>query len=126
MKKINCDSDIGAVLIGNSDWTFAVPNVGGDGTTRVRIYKDSQEFIADGKWTEGLTFISSVQGTFNIYQYDCAYTPLLKGEPMEKEIRATLSGRYLVYSGLWKVAFVQREKLLPNGSLVSVSSPSRK
>ena len=45
VKRLYCDSDIGSCLIGNKDWTFAVPNMGGDGTTKISIFGvDGKEF----------------------------------------------------------------------------------
>lgn len=93
-------SDIGSVLIGNNDWTFAVPNIGGDGTTRITIYTSIKEFDAEKK-AKNLRFISSVQGKFNIYNYDCAFNCKL-----DEAILTTLNGRYGVYNGDLEVAFV--------------------
>lgn len=102
MKKLHCSSDIGSCLIGNKDWTFAVPNIGGDGTTEIAIFeKDGAEFAKYEKAND-LKFISSVHGTFNIYNYDCAFPAC-----DEADVIATLSGRYGVYQGFYKVAFVK-------------------
>ena len=103
MKKLYCSSDIGSCLIGNKDWTFAVPNIGGDGRTKIIIFnKDGKEFAEYSK-NHKLNFISSVQGTFNIYSYDCAFS-----EP-EDEVIATLTGRYGVYNSYMTVVFVKWE-----------------
>lgn len=104
MQILSCSSDIGSCLIGNKDWTFAVPNIGGDGTTKIVIFnEDNEEFV---KYCEKhkLKFISSVQGTFNIYSYDCAFPAC-----DDKNVISTLSGRYGVYQGYWKVVFVKWE-----------------
>ena len=104
MKKLSCYSDIGSCLIGNKDWTFAVPNIGGDGTTKILIFdRDNDEFV---KYRDehNLKFISSVQGTFNIYKYDCAFHSC-----DDEDVIATLTGRYGVYQGYWKVVFVKWE-----------------
>lgn len=103
MKKLTCDSDIGSCLIGNKDWTFAVPNIGGDGTTEILIFDKVGEELYEYEKEHNLKFISSVQGTFNIYSYDCAFT----NNCNEEDVIATLSGRYGVYQGHWKVAFVK-------------------
>lgn len=108
MKSFECSSDIGSVLIGNEKWTFAVPNIGGDGTTSVRVYESDKEFIED-EWRKELHFISSVQGTFGIYDYDCAYQELLRGDITINDALCVLNGRYGVYNGEWKVAFVKWE-----------------
>ncbi len=85
-----------------------MPNIGGDGTTAVRIYDSNAEFSKD-HWTTGMKFISSVQGEFNLFEYDCAFEDLRRGKPENATILATLNGRYGVYHGNWKVAFVQWE-----------------
>ena len=104
MTKLYCDSDIGSCLIGNKDWTFAVPNIGGDGETTISIFdSDDEEFIKYHKQNK-LKFISSAQGTFNIYSYDCAFRGC-----KNEDVIATLSGRYGVYQGDWEVAFVKWE-----------------
>lgn len=102
MKEYYGDSDIGAVLIGNHDWTFAVPNIGGDGTTKILVFDNEGEEFKTCQKNDKLQFISSVQGEFNIYSYDCAYHNI-----DEAEILTTLKGRYGVYRGCWTVAFVR-------------------
>ncbi len=103
MKRFYCDSDIGGCLIGNKDWTFVVPNIGGDGRTKISIFnEDEAEF---GKYVKenNLIFISSAQGTFNIYSYDCAFQDYCK----EEDVVASLSGRYQVYRGKKEVVFCE-------------------
>lgn len=104
MKKLSCSSDIGSCLIGNKDWTFAVPNIGGDGTTKILIFEKEDKDFYEYEKAHDLQFISSVQGTFNIYSYDCAYHSC-----NDEDVIATLSGRYGVYQGHWKVVFVKWE-----------------
>lgn len=104
MEIFYCESDIGSVLIGNNDWTFAVPNIGGDGTTRVCIFEKEDDMFLQYHKRKDIKFISSVQGTFNIYGYDCAFVHCL-----DEEIVATLSGRYGVFQGEWEVVFVKWE-----------------
>ena len=108
MKRFSCDSDIGSVLIGDENWTFAVPNIGGDGTTKVRVYDSNAEFSAD-PWAHGMKFVSSAQGRFGIYRYDCDFEELHTGKMSINNAIAVLSGRYGVYRGEWKVAFVKWE-----------------
>lgn len=108
MKKMYCESDIGSVLIGDGNWTFAVPNIGGDGTTEIKIYESDQEFNADS-WCKNMKFISSAQGRFGIYDYDCAYRELLSGKITIENAMFVLNGRYGVYQGHYKVAFVKWE-----------------
>lgn len=104
MKRLYCDSDIGSCLIGNKDWTFAVPNIGGDGTTTISIFDGDTEEFRQYEQSHNLRFISSVQGTFNIYSYDCAYRFC-----NDEDVIGTLNGRYGVYQGHMKVAFVKWE-----------------
>ena len=104
MKQLSCYSDIGSCLIGNKNWTFAVPNIGGDGETIISIFEGDNEEFREYEKEHNLKFISSVQGTFNIYNYDCAFHSC-----DDEDVIATLSGRYGVYRGEWEVAFVKWE-----------------
>ena len=104
MKRYSCDCDIGSVLIGDGNWTFAVPNIGGDGVTEVLIFDSGDEFAESLEGKE-MKFISSVQGKINVYDYDCVYPELMRGESVAP--MATLDGRYGVYHGYYKVAFVK-------------------
>ena len=106
MKKFNCSCDIGSVLIGDERWTFAVPNIGGDGTTRVYIYESDEEFCKDPQ-AKTMKFISSVQGRFGVFRYDCDYHDLLRHDMSIGDALCILSGRYGVYNGHFKVAFVK-------------------
>ena len=109
MKRFDTYCDIGSVLIGDENWTFAVPNIGGDGTTEVRVYSVESEFH-DDSWAKGMEFISSVQGRFGIYRYDCDFDKLRKKEMTIKDSVCVLEGRYGVYNGFYKVAFVKWEE----------------
>lgn len=108
MKQYMTSSDIGAVLIGNEDWTFAVPNGIGDGESIVRVYSSDTEFRND-PWSKEMQFISSAQGTFGIFGYDCDYHDLLRHEMSIKDSVCVLKGRYGLYnkSGSYRVAFVK-------------------
>lgn len=79
MKEFIGVSDIGSVLIGDENWTFAVKNIGGDGITKIRIFESSEEFEQD-EWKEEMQYISSAEGIFGIYEYDCSSSALLKCE----------------------------------------------
>lgn len=107
MKEFKTDCDIGSVLIGTQHWTFAVPNIGGDGEMTVRVYDDENEFLADRPFTEDMTFVSSAQGEFGIYEYDCFYHKLHSGDKTINDALTVLRGRYGVYTGLYKAAFVK-------------------
>lgn len=108
MKRLSCACDIGSVLIGDENWTFAVPNIGGDGETEIRVFDSDKEF-ARSSWRKDMKFISSVQGRFGIYDYDCAYHELLRGKMTIDDAMIVLEGRYGVYNGFYKVAFVKWE-----------------
>ena len=108
MVKLSCASDIGSVLIGDQNWTVAVPNVGGDGETQIRIFDSLKEFF-NSDWYGETRFVASVQGRFGIYDYDCAYHNLLSGDMSIEDALAILDGRYGVYNGDYKVAFVKWE-----------------
>ena len=102
MKQLSCMSDIGSCLIGNKDWTFAVKNIGGDGETIISIFEEYNEEFREYAKEHNLRFYSSVCGTFNIYNYDCAFP-----ECKDEYVIETLNGRYGVYHGEWEVAFVK-------------------
>lgn len=108
MRSFTCESDIGSVLIGNQDWTFAFPNLGGDGETKVRIYDSDADFAGD-KWAKGMNFVSSAQGEFGIFGYDCDFEELRRGNMKMSGAMCILNGRYGIYQGEWKVAFVKWE-----------------
>lgn len=115
MKRFVCDSDIGSVLIGNEDWTFAVPNIGGDGETKVRIYGSDTAFAKDA-WSNGMEFVSSAQGEFGIFRYDCDFEELRKGNMTISDAVCVLKGRYGIYRGRYKVAFVKWEDWKKEGT----------
>ena len=104
MNRFYCASDIGSVLIGNDEWTFAVPNIGGDGTTDVGVF-DSDEEFKTSHWCKDVKFLSSVQGRFGIYDYDCAFEDLRQGVLVAPV--TVLEGRYGIYNGFYKAAFVK-------------------
>lgn len=108
MKKYYCMCDIGSVLIGDENWTFAVPNIGGDGETEIRVYNSETEFFND-EHAKNMRFISSVQGRFGIYDYDCAYNELHSGRMTVDDSMVILNGRYGVYNREYMVAFVRWE-----------------
>jgi hypothetical protein len=118
MKHFKTFADIGSVLVGNEDWTFAVPNKGGDGETDVfisdkgdikrEIQSDyhSINYIFDQKGKRhDLNFISSVQGKFGIYENDTDYSD----KAALKKPLIILEGRYGVYNGEWCVVFEKWE-----------------
>lgn len=93
-------SDIGSVLVGNKQFAVALTNGHGDGETLVRVYE------LGNRVPDGLKFNTSIEGTFNVYNYDCS-------KRNEEDIVATLSGRFGVYYGYGSVYFEKWE----NGEL---------
>lgn len=105
MEIFSCHSDIGSVLIGNKDWTFAIPNNWGDGITYIHVFDSDETFMKYRKtYKRNHEFISSVQGTFNVFDYDCAFHHM-----EDSDVLTTLSGRYGVYVYKNNVAFVKWE-----------------
>lgn len=97
MKEFETYSDIGSVLVGNKQFAVALTNGLGDGETLVRVYE------LGNRVPNGLKFNTSIDGTFNIYKYDCS-------NRNEEDIVATLSGRFGVYYGCGSVYFEKWEK----------------
>lgn len=75
------ESDAGGVKIGNGDMSIIIPNGYGDGTTRVAILEPKEMN------SSAFNFITAVEGTVNIYTYDCG-----------SDIECTIKGRYGIYS----------------------------
>lgn len=92
MKKYQCYSDIGSVLVGNAEFRVALPNRGGDGYTKLEVYEEGECSNLNSKYD----FITCIMGKFNVYEYDCA-----KGD--EKPL-ITLEGRYGISRGEMTVA----------------------
>lgn len=81
-KSFHTISDAGSLKIGNDSFSFLIPNGYGDGTMRCAIL-ESGEFNRDA-----FDFFTSIEGTFNIYGYDCG-----------EDIIKTVSGRFCIYHG---------------------------
>lgn len=81
------ESDAGAVRVGTETFSTLIRNCRGDGTTRVAVFEEEPEELA-GLLRTAMIFQSSVEGEFDIYDYDCA-----GGRPV-----VHLSGRYAAYS----------------------------
>ena len=83
----SCDG--GSLMLGNRDFQVAFPNGFGDGEFPVYIgntgYTVCKEFYGDR-----VRFVGSIEGTFNVYAYDC----LTKDELINPDhILVTLTGR---------------------------------
>lgn len=97
MKEFITYSDIGSALVGNKEFAVTLENGYGDGETLVRVYKIGEEV------PYGAKFNTRIEGTFNIYNYDCS-------ERNEEDIVATLSGAFGVFYGRGSVYFKKWEK----------------
>lgn len=87
-------SDVGCVRVGNDDFSVLIPNGYGDGTTRVAVFENGNDFTAE----DIMRFTGiSVTGKCNIFYYDCG------GDTVAREI----NGNYLVYAYEGLVAFVK-------------------
>lgn len=101
MKEFKCDSDIGSVLVGNEQMQFALPNIGGDGTTTLLIYDSIWEYDR-ARDEQHDKYVTCIQGTFNVFKYDCS-----NGD--KKDVIITLQGRYSVYRNYYTVILVRWE-----------------
>ncbi|UXI83412.1 hypothetical protein NYZ94_00240 (plasmid) [Ligilactobacillus salivarius] len=103
--EFNTTSDLGGVLIGNTDWQVLVPNGYGDGTTKVHIieFKDFEEELEYVKGKEKYVrdrengknyfwYFTVVKGHFGIYPYDAYKTKSELLKPMK-----VLKGEYSIY-----------------------------
>lgn len=82
MKKYNYLADGGAIQLGNEDFVCHYMNNYGDGYFEIFVIEKNE------KSTKDYEFVGSVEGTFNVYGYDCD----------KSEILTTLTGRYGVYA----------------------------
>lgn len=97
---IKTESDIGSVLVGNKDMTMTISNGYGDGTTRIGVFEKENEI------TNKMRFVCQVNGTFNVYDYDCYQSAEQLNSP--RNIATTLSGHYYVYCYEGIVVFEKR------------------
>lgn len=93
-------SDAGAVKVGNQEFSVLFNNGIGDGVNRVAIFNKVEAGTIFN--SSMMNFISSVNGEFYIYDYDCGDTPAIKDGTEVK-----LKGKYFVYSYEGLIAFVQ-------------------
>jgi len=98
MEKYYYSCDGGALALGNETFCTHYMNNYGDGEHRVYIKKRDESFPRmdfGASFDEIYHFEGSIQGTFNIYNYDC----LCSHERENHEnILATLTGKYGIYS----------------------------
>lgn len=100
MEKYSCFSDIGSVLVGTESFRVALPNVGGDGVTDCRVYEDRAEAVKYINTHPDITFVTTIDGSFNIYDHDCS-------RGADTDIIASYSGRYAVYQAYYMVLLVK-------------------
>lgn len=89
-------SDIGSVLVGCSEFSFAISHSGGDGGANVAIFNKRNCFNSNM-----ISYLSCIEGTkIDVHEYDC---------DINSPVLATLSGRYGVYAGYGVVIFEKWE-----------------
>ena len=98
MKEYLCISDIGSVLVGNKIVRFALPNIGGDGTTKLIVCDWDEESEA----TTNAEFVTCIEGEFNVFKYDCS-------DGSDEDVILALEGRYGIYKDFYKVILVKWE-----------------
>lgn len=98
-------SDLGGVLIGNTDWQVLVPNGYGDGNTKVHIIefkdfeeeleyvKDMEKYVRDRENGKNyFWYFALVKGDFGVYPYDAYKTKSQLLKPMK-----VIKGEYSIY-----------------------------
>ena len=88
-KHFTTESDIGSLAVGTSDFKYNIGNLYGDGTNYVYILENNEHLSC-------LDFLTTIEGDFNIYDYDCG-----------NNIAITLHGKYAIYRGEQVFVFVK-------------------
>jgi hypothetical protein len=84
MKKFTYVADAGSLMLGTEQFKAHYKNESGDGKFTVTIDEAGETKINNEVWK----FVDCVEGTFNVYDYDCSgASPLI-----------TLTGRYGIYN----------------------------
>lgn len=83
------ESDMGSLAIGTDDFKYYISNLYGDGYNKVYVTNTD-------KHLECMDFLTSVEGNFNIYNYDCG-----------NSIAITLHGKYAIYRASQVFVFVK-------------------
>lgn len=86
-------SDVASLKVGNEGFTINIPNQYGDGENNVYIFDNMVELSC-------VDFLTTIEGTFNIYGYDCG-----------KEVAITLHGKYAIYRASQVFVFVKWENI---------------
>ena len=74
------ESEVGSLKVGNDNFSFNLPNGIGDGKTKVVITREKEIN------TNMVNFFTKIEGTFNIYDYDCG-----------NDILTSLNGKYHIF-----------------------------
>lgn len=97
MKKFITCSDGGCFLFGNKDFSFKLPNGFGDCDNTVLLFEDQKEFFeyckkeyGERMWQKAFRWMMPVEGTFNLYEYDCC-------QMKPEEVVVELKGRYSLH-----------------------------
>lgn len=93
-------SDVGSLLVGDSNMTVLIPNGRGDGTTRVAVFsgEDAKSFNSDL-----MNFFTIIRGEINVFGYDC-------DDPAKSDPVCKLSGSFSVYYSEGFVALVKNRE----------------
>lgn len=90
MKQFTYFADAGSVMVGNDDFKALYGNKYGDGEFSLFV-----EDFYDEINTDKYTFISVVNGKFNVYNYDCSGA----------EVLCELNGRYGIFANYGDIVF---------------------
>lgn len=96
-KQFKTYSDAGGLLVGNKQFATLISNGYGDGVTRVCVFDNDNEC---GYALSFMQLHDSIQGAFNIYNYDCS-------DRNDEDIVCKCSGKYFVYSYEGLIALVK-------------------
>lgn len=62
------ESDAGGLKVGNDEFSIIIPNGYGDGVTRYAVLEEDDITI---DISDAMDYFTSINGKFNIYDYDC-------------------------------------------------------
>lgn len=73
-KCFKTESDAGGVLVYCDDMEIIIPNGRGDGTTRIAVFENGEEFYSSIL----MKYFSGIRGKFSISYYDCRKNPAIE------------------------------------------------
>lgn len=93
MQKYTVEADAGSMALGKGSFIATYSNSMGDGRFNVLVFDNESEFDSHEKEKpyRRYKFLSSVEGDFDLYNYDCF------GGPVKPYVIASFSGRYGIY-----------------------------